>query len=244
MKWGVEMDRRSLLISVPLFLVWNKYAFADDLDTKSVVKYAEGQISEVTLGKRILPPDDPRWKEAYDILEQAPKGKRPYEIAEYFKQSVPPKFQRAWPESDANPIIVEFFFEMHDTPAGDTTPWCAAFVNWCLRHSGIKGTDSAGSQSFINTNWGREVWRKGDGLPTAAKTGDIAVFRHQSDPAHGHVAFFNRISPTQPGHVDVLGGNQLERLGGQIVHLIDFVPMRIEADLELFSVRTEDGLRV
>lgn len=236
--------RRSLLISVPSFLMLNTRVFADDFDANAVVEYAASQNGEIALGKRILPPEDPRWKEAYDILEHAPKGKRPYEIAEYFKGSVPPKFQRAWPESDANPIIVEFFFEMHDRPAGDTTPWCAAFVNWCLRHAGIKGTDNAGSQSFINTNWGREIWRKGDGPPTPARTGDIAVFRHQSDPARGHVAFFNRISATLPGHIDVLGGNQLEHLGGQIVHLIDLVPMRIQGDLELFSIRTAEGLRV
>jgi uncharacterized protein (TIGR02594 family) len=132
---------------------------------------------------------------------------------------------------------------MHDKPAGDTTPWCAAFVNYCLRRSGIKGTDQAGSQSFVWDNWGTEIWKKGDGRPTSARMGDIVVFRHQSDPSHGHVAFFKEISSTRPNYIGVLGGNQLKKVNGRTVHLIDQVSMNTKGDLELFSIRTTKGLR-
>jgi uncharacterized protein (TIGR02594 family) len=237
------MNRRNFLLAAVLTPLAAGPARADD-DASSVVAFLNaGQFNEITLGKKILPPTDPAWKDAFEILNDAPTGKRPFEVATYFKESVPTRFQEAWPESDANPVIVKFFYDLKQTPAGDTTPWCAAFVNWCLGRSNIKGTNSASSQSFIDQHWGNEIWKAGDGTPSAAKSGDIAVFKHRSDPAHGHVAFFNRVDPSQSGHIEVLGGNQLKRVGRTIIHLIDYASMPIESDLQLFSIRTRDGLR-
>jgi len=31
----------------------------------------------------------------------------------------------------------------------DETPWCAAFVNWCLEQGGIKGTGKPNARSYI-----------------------------------------------------------------------------------------------
>ena len=117
-------------------------------------------------------------------------------------------------------------------------------MNWCLKRGGVKGTDSPGSQSFVYQNWGTEIWKNGGALPREARTGDIAIFRHQSDPGHGHVAFFKEISKSQPNTVEVLGGNQLKSVKGRVVHLIDYQSMRVDRELELFSIRTVSGLRI
>src|SRR5437763_10958974 len=74
------------------------------------------------------------------------------------------KYQEAWPQPDpshptyANPVIVAFFLATNLKPAGDTTAWCAAFVNWCLQRAGLPTTKSASSQSFVNQDWGQVVW--------------------------------------------------------------------------------------
>lgn len=37
----------------------------------------------------------------------------------------------------------------------DSTPWCSAFVNWCVEKAGFAGTDSAAARSWLG--WGREI---------------------------------------------------------------------------------------
>ena len=37
----------------------------------------------------------------------------------------------------------------------DETPWCSAFVNWCMARSGIEGTNSAAARSWAG--WGQEL---------------------------------------------------------------------------------------
>ena len=104
---------------------------------------------------------------------------------------------------------------------------------------------NASSQSFADFDWGQEVWRRSDSeaMPISAKTGDIAVFQRLSDPRHGHVCFFYKISEEQPKSIEVLGGNQIVMSGGHKVHLIDIKTLRIDGDLKLRSIRTTDGLR-
>jgi uncharacterized protein (TIGR02594 family) len=165
---------------------------------------------------------------------------------------VPSKYQQAWPEPDpnhptlANPLIVLLFIATKTDPKGDTTPWCSAFVNWCLTRVGISGTMNASSQSFVDCGWGQEIWRRGgkEIMPISAKTGDLAIFQRLSDPRLGHVCFFHKTSEDQPNSIDVLGGNQLLTTGKQKLHLIDFKTLRIDSgDLKLRSIRTIDGLR-
>ncbi|MGJ4899697.1 CHAP domain-containing protein [Bradyrhizobium oligotrophicum] len=203
----------------------------------------------VTLGRIMLPKDSPLWQQAQDQLDAAAKQKVPYRIAKYFVTSLPAQFQTAWPEPDkahptvANPLIVLFFLSTGLKPAGDTTPWCSAFLNWCLQHASpsFDGTKDAGSQSFIQNNWGEEVWHRGDIWPPKnAGRGDVAVFTEKSDPAHGHVAFFDGPTPGQPDHIDVLGGNQFNKAG---LHTFSVKSLNIHAGLELASIRTAEGLR-
>lgn len=79
----------------------------------------------------------------------------------------------------------------------DETPYCAAFVNWCLGRTGYKGNGSALAVSFAK--WGRPT--KGN----KPALGAVALIKF---PGGGHhVTFVAGISPN--GHlIATLGGNQ------------------------------------
>jgi len=98
--------------------------------------------------------------------------------------------------SGDNPRIVEYLRSTNlDAPSAsqDETPWCSAFVNWCVEASGYAGTDSAWARSWLN--WGKKT--------TAPKVGTIVVFSRGT--SSGHVAFFVSRTASQ---IKVLGGNQ------------------------------------
>lgn len=100
--------------------------------------------------------------------------------------------------SGDNPRIVEYLRSTDldsESARNDETPWCSAFVNWCVEQSGEKGTNSAWARSWLK--WGKET-----DMPIK---GCIAVFKRPPNPSSGHVAFF--VSQTNT-HVKVLGGNQ------------------------------------
>ncbi len=104
----------------------------------------------------------------------------------------------------AHPRILEYLATCNDLEEGegerDSTPWCSAFVNWCLGQAGIEGTDSGWARSWAE--WGEPV----DPPPLGA----IAVWargRTSSDEpvVTGHVSFLVE----DLGHsLVVLGGNQ------------------------------------
>ncbi|HOZ21236.1 MAG TPA: TIGR02594 family protein, partial [bacterium] len=97
-----------------------------------------------------------------------------------------------------NPRIVEYLQStMLESPwnANDETPWCSAFVNWCVERAGYEGTDSAWARSWFY--WGTII--------ESPERGCIAVFKRNNDPYCGHVGFF--IEENQNG-ISVLGGNQ------------------------------------
>jgi uncharacterized protein (TIGR02594 family) len=182
----------------------------------------------VIFGHHVLDDSDPRVVAAKALLDAAPTSGTPFEVAKYFVTNVPARFQYAWPEpdaahpTDANPLIVEFFRQMGASKdGGDTTPWCAAFVNWCIARVGLKGTGSPASQSFLRLPWLKPIWAaKGGGDLAAAKTGDILVFTSSTDAAHGHVAFFSRWIDEKHSTLEMLGGNQIQP--GDHLHVIDF----------------------
>jgi len=112
-------------VAASLFL--NRLSLAQDENTdwESALKEAIRNKSPITLGHCLPPPTDPSWKEAHAILDGAPKNVTPYEIAMYFIDSVPPKYQQAWPEpdfqhcTDANPVVVMFFLATNRKPDCD-----------------------------------------------------------------------------------------------------------------------------
>jgi len=78
----------------------------------------------------------------------------------------------------------------------DETPWCSAFVNWCMREAGIQGTNLANARSWLQ--WGREL--------VVPRLGCVAVFSaNDRGMLAGHVAFYVSETPSQ---ISVLGGNQ------------------------------------
>jgi uncharacterized protein (TIGR02594 family) len=78
----------------------------------------------------------------------------------------------------------------------DETPWCSAFVNWCLEVSGLSGTNSAAARSWMS--WGQSL--------VVPKRGAITVLsRDAGGPTSGHVGFFLSHTETR---VRLLGGNQ------------------------------------
>ena len=75
----------------------------------------------------------------------------------------------------------------------DETPWCSAFVNWCVKQAGLVGTKSALARSWLN--WGEPL--------STPRRGCIAVFERER--IFGHVGFYLEETDTQ---IKVLGGNQ------------------------------------
>jgi uncharacterized protein (TIGR02594 family) len=183
---------------------------------------------------------------AKKVLDNAPTNCSPVQVALYFLDVGAGKYDKelrpyvtAWPVR-WNPVIVEFFRSTDTTPSGDTTAWCAAFVNYCLMRSAIgrppipgaaAPTYSAASASF--RNWGTKV---ADG--TKADPGDIVVFRNKNYPSRGHVGFF---IAEDDDSVLVLGGNQFE--GRPVRHVINRERIKKHGSvLELHSYRTERQL--
>ncbi|BBZ99865.1 CHAP domain-containing protein [Bradyrhizobium diazoefficiens] len=181
----------------------------------------------------------------------------PYDVASFFLgvaqdragkyDSTWPGYMRAWPVR-ANPLIVEFFSQTTTKPAGDTTAWCSAFVNWCFVRSHTGRNDSGKSRAPTRDaasaswrNWGTGmIFDKGKstlrgGTP---KVGDLVVFVDKGDSAHGHIAFYVDHNDT---HVKVLGGNQLE--GQPVRHCISekLIPLWGNV-LQIHSIRTDPAL--
>jgi uncharacterized protein (TIGR02594 family) len=78
----------------------------------------------------------------------------------------------------------------------DSTPWCAAFVTWCLREASVANTGSAAARSYLR--YGQER-----AIPVV---GCIAVYsRGGKHTSQGHVGFWLR---RELGRDYVLGGNQ------------------------------------
>lgn len=100
------------------------------------------------------------------------------------------------PGSGDNPRIVEY---LQTTTIGspsdenDETPWCSAFVNWCMLQAGFEGTNSAAAASW--RNWGEEL--------EYGQYGCVVVMSRQGG---NHVCFY--VEEDETRGVKCLGGNQ------------------------------------
>ncbi|MBK6410115.1 MAG: TIGR02594 family protein [Flavobacteriales bacterium] len=104
---------------------------------------------------------------------------------------------KEYPGPSQNPRILEYFQTCSYKATTDETPWCSAFVNWCMVQAKINGTKSAAARSW--NKWGREL--------SAPEHGCIVVF-DRGDPTNNkaaHVAFYLE---TRGTGILVLGGNQ------------------------------------
>lgn len=184
-------------------------------------------------GSLILAPDDDRVRKAAAFLAAVPKNLTPLKTAKWMMDNRNQGEAMEWPpdvlmdKKPANPIIIAFFTATKTKPIqGDATAWCAAFMNWILRHCGLEGTGSAASASF--RNYGQRT--------TDPKAGDIVCFKKISDPNFGHVGFFNGWVNDDRKAVKVCGGNQRNQLG------INTFPVS-GSSLTLDSFRTAPGLQ-
>lgn len=116
-----------------------------------------------------------------------------------------------------NPRILEYQATTKLAATTDESPWCAAFVCWCLEKAGIGSTKASNAQSYLK--WGQEV--------TAPYEGCIVVLRRGKLPWQGHVGFLVKITDKA---VFVLGGNQKDMVCVQefpIYRVMDFREPRL-----------------
>ena len=101
-----------------------------------------------------------------------------------------------------NPRVLEYLKTV-GLGSDDETPWCAAFVAWCLKQSGqsIAGATAA-AKSFATASCMRKL--------NKIEYGAIVVFNRGTNPSSGHVGF---CVGTQGGRILVLGGNQSDAVG-------------------------------
>ena len=101
------------------------------------------------------------------------------------------------PGSGNNPRVLEYLQSTtnlnQSATSRDETPWCSAFVNWCLALAGYERTQNALARSWLT--WGQAI--------TTPRRGCIVVF--QREKKFGHVGFYLEETDT---HIKVLGGNQ------------------------------------
>ncbi|MFA5382481.1 MAG: TIGR02594 family protein [Candidatus Micrarchaeia archaeon] len=101
-----------------------------------------------------------------------------------------------------NPRVVEY---LKATTLGkpdnqnDETPWCSAFVTWCLEQAGVKSTKSAWARSYLN--WGREP------IDNEDWTGAVCIL--ERGVSSGHVGF---LMDWTDDKVTLLGGNQGDKV--------------------------------
>lgn len=108
-------------------------------------------------------------------------------------------------EGQDNPRVLEYLASCSKDRGGslgqwgasrDATPWCSAFVNWCIERDGTRqGTRSAWALSW--DNWGREILEPFHGCIVVMTRGE-----------GGHVGFYDSAMQEDPGMIRVLGGNQ------------------------------------
>jgi hypothetical protein len=169
-----------------------------------------------------------------------------------------------------NPLVVALFRGNALRPyEGDRTPWCAAFVNWCISRSRVtrpdqivfedrirgRGTGNASSGSFrCWADDARGIGAEGD-VVVWARRGTVSGGCPTTGP--GHVAFLTGVEGDGPGRrYRVVGGNQgfkgtPSNAGGRLeVHAEDVAQAvsrrRIGpsfGDLSLHSIRTAAFLR-
>lgn len=100
-----------------------------------------------------------------------------------------------------SPNILQYFGAVDLSPhfKRDETPWCAAYVNYCLSQAGLTHTRSPLALSFMK--WGNPIPR------LTAREGDLCVFKDITSSYKGHVGLFICYNKRKT-RILILGGNQ------------------------------------
>ena len=91
--------------------------------------------------------------------------------------------QKEIPGSKDNPRIIEYLksVDLNDElTLHDEIAWCSAFVTWCLKKAGGKGTGAANARSYLH--WGLVV--------SEPHEGDIVIFKRGNSSWQGHVGYY------------------------------------------------------
>ena len=209
--WSASKDEVSMEGTLPP-LPEDLLVFADE------PAYREYSTNEfVGTGK----PTEGEINMAAAIALKAPFGVAPYQVAEFFLAVATEKFgkewqpyAREWPVR-GNPLIMGFFRTTKTIPQGDTTPWCAAFVNWCIAQGNARAALKDGSFSDRELNVSSRSASSGSfrcwAETKTPKIGDLAVFAEPGTErlgcsGSGHVSFY--YGRASDGRLRILGGNQ------------------------------------
>lgn len=217
-------------------VAWAAPTVAEDsfppLPKELLAASAEADFFSTKLDRTALGKNDPgaaKIKMAQEIINAAPKNCRPIDVAYYFRdlgKGTTPfgeegrPYARGWPRL-YNPLIIEFFKATSLNPlapnfGGDATPWCAAFMNFCIARATAKngligtgltnGTRNASSGSFrcFGDPLAKEI---------EPEEGDIAVWALDGTvdgckQGTGHVGFFVAKTEDDKKPFYILGGNQ------------------------------------
>jgi len=131
--------------------------------------------------------------------EEKRKGPEPTPTLELLKTAE--SYKGASERGSGREILQTLFKQAGITIDPEMTAWCAAFVNAVLATKGLKGTGSNAARSFLNYGSKTDTPQKGD----------IVVLRRGTNPAQGHVGFFEGYD--KKGNVQVLGGNTGNKVG-------------------------------
>jgi uncharacterized protein (TIGR02594 family) len=100
----------------------------------------------------------------------------------------------------SNPRIVEYHSHTKLKATDDTIPWCSSFMCWVFESEGIPSTKSAAAVSWLD--WGEALEKP--------VIGCVVVLRRLSGgPAAAHVGLY---VGELPGSIEILGGNQQNRV--------------------------------
>jgi uncharacterized protein (TIGR02594 family) len=100
----------------------------------------------------------------------------------------------------SNPTVEAYHAATSIGASDDSVPWCASFVNWCLKEADTPGTGSPAARSFMK--WGKGISKPVEGCICVFSMGDPNGWK-------GHVGFYVEEDDT---HISVLGGNQSDEV--------------------------------
>ncbi|MDM8563259.1 TIGR02594 family protein [Candidatus Marithioploca araucensis] len=146
------------------------------------------QTAPTTAAKAENNPADKAENVSPDVASQTAPAERDNDDAPWFDIAIQEKGVKEIRGRVDNPRIVEYHQTTTLRATDDETPWCSAFVNWCMQQADIQGTNSASSRSW--RNWGKRL--------REPRKGCIVCF-------NGHVGFYD----SERGRkIMILGGNQ------------------------------------
>jgi uncharacterized protein (TIGR02594 family) len=134
---------------------------------------------------------------------------------------------------------VKKYFAAATKPHSPDEAWCGAFAAWCLQQAG-----EAAASSVIQDpewaanwkNWGDLELRQRDwsGIPSGAV---VVLAPAANTDSSGHVAFFRQT--IRSGKVELLGGNQSDRVTAMVVERNKIVSIRWLSTLDVAPADTD-----